>query len=439
MSNQDSTTDAEQSVLGSILIDPSCIDDVKAIVYEHSFSELRHRYIFNALISNIENHKDTDLVLLRNQLEQDKRLADCGGVDYLVHLAEFVPSAAMAKTYSHTVRRASLCRDTATLGTMTAQTALDPSKAPEDTLTELISNAEALLAGANIKDNTAIGDDIIQNEMSLYDGSFIKPISTTFQGIDKKLLGFEPSELTVVAARPGLGKTAMVTQMFMDMAEMREGKKDIKVGFMSAEMARKSLYFRMVAGISKVCTMLAKAHAMGQPIVFTEKQKQARLDAAKFITEFIVPNAWIDDTPGMDIGHIERVMAQSDKRVDVLFVDHLHHVAKSEDKCDIDLVMKGLYDLGRRYGHHTVLACQLNRANEAREIKKPRLSDLKGSGAIEQVANNVICLHRDSYYSKDEEDKTALAIIEKGRDGARGEVPLYWYGETTRFSDYLEM
>jgi len=434
MSNLDSILEAEQCVLGCIIIDPACINKVFVLIDETDFCDPNHKDIMEALAVNIAEHERTDFIMLRDQLEKSKKLVQVGGVEYLVKLGEIVPHTVGVKGYCGIVRKASLSRRTALLGRKLTNLALDPSEAPEDALSSLIRDAEALLAGAKIEDDTKIGDDIIQNEMSLYDGSFIKPISTTFWKLDDKIVGLAKGEMTLVGARPGKGKTAFAENISTGMAEH-----GIKVGFLSAEMKKQSLYERMIASRSKTCSMIAKGYAMEKIPIETQDQiaardelRDRRLEAARQIKDRIAPNMWIDDTPGMDIRHIERLLAQPDKRVDVLFVDHLHHISRSEDKADIDIVVKTLYDLGRRYGHHTVLLAQLNRAS-ANETRLPRLSDLKGSGVIEQVANNVFLIDRP-----DEDDGTAKIIVSKARDGSTGICNIFWNGESTRFSDVPE-
>jgi len=431
--------DAEMSVLGSMMIDPTCITDVQGILNDKDFADQRHRLIFKAITSLYEDGKfntvteNGELVLLKDELTKTGNLDNSGGIEYLVSVASEVPSAANVEHYSEIVSQTSQMTRVASELTNASRTALEARTKPGELVTALCGKLEGIVQTGSSGD---IGFSACERAWQLCEGEFPPAIPSGFRSIDSFTGGWEAGGLTVLAARPSMGKTAMAVQLAANLLYMER-----KVGFFSVEMPKIKLMDRMLQLISEVnIKSIKEYHREGYGHLITDEQKKALQDASVFI-DGKKDNIWVDDTCGLTVDQIESRMCQKGRQCDVLFIDHLGELNLNGDNTAYlrgDAVRR-IRNVGKKHGHHTILLAQLNRGNTSRPDKRPYMSDLEGSGGIEQSADNCFLLHRKDYYHKNEpgyvNDGKAEIIVDKSRDGETGVKTIDWLPEFTKFKE----
>jgi len=436
---------AEAAVLGSMLIDPKCIADVIEIVGREGFYRIEHQHIFDAIIGLYEksgNAGETpatrgeaiDGVLLRDELEKRKLLSEVGGYEYIGRILNSVPSSANVQYYARIVKDKMLLREliTAVSGIM------DEAYSQSGEVRETLDEAERLIFAVtekNISGSVTVLKDLITQAYELIerrDGKHVTGLGTGYYELDDLTSGLQNGEMIVVAGRPSMGKTSLV----LNIAEHIAVQDNIPVAVFSLEMGRQALAERFLCSVSEI-----DAQAVRKGILKTEHY-QKLVKACSILAEAPI---FIDDTAALTPLELRAKARRLKTRHDIkcIMVDYLqlmHMGGRVESRQqEITTISRYLKGLARELNIPVVVLSQLNRAAEGREGHRPRMSDLRESGSIEQDADVVMLLHREDYYKHGDEgyepDNIAELIIAKQRNGPTGNVKLIFRERITRFEN----
>ena len=416
---------AEISVLGSILIDPDAIIQVAESLTPEDFYEPSHKLIYEAMVILFEKRQPIDAVTLVAQLKKNKYLTKVGGAAAIAKLTNEVSSSSNVVHYAKLVSEASMRRRMISMAAELGELAFDESQEARDILdtTEqkmfAISQTQDRDAFIPIKDTLAESFERL-DEMQRNPGS-LRGISTGLADLDKILAGFQKSNLIVLAARPGMGKTALALNVAHHAAVV--GKK--KVGFFSLEMSKEELVDRLL---------------VAQADIDAWKLKTGRLDQQDFMKlsdamgVLADSQIFIDDKPGMSIFEM-RTKARRltmEHGLDLLVVDYLqlaHGRTKDNRVQEVAEISQGLKNIARELKIPVLAVSQLSRAIESRGEKTPQLSDLRESGSIEQDADAVMFLYR-----RDDDIRESINLkIAKHRHGSVGDIDLFFRGDRLKF------
>ncbi len=422
-------------MLGSMILEASTVDIVVQIVRMDDFFRPSHRVIFQTLLEMREAGKPIDLVTLNEQLERAKLLDRVGGTDALVALAEGVPSTASVEYYARMVRDKALLR---TLITSTQEISQDAYESQDDPA-QVLDRAEHRIfqiASRQIGDHAVKLDNLLQHTfetLSNADGSMVTGLATGYFKLDELTAGLQRSEMIVVAARPSMGKTALACNI----AEYMGVEDGNPVLMFSLEMSKEQLAQRFLCSRAQVNSSRLRR---GNP----SAEDWTRLQMAAGDLE--KASIFIDDSAELNILHLRakarRMKASHD--IKCLFVDYLQLMTpmgtRDSRQQQIADMSRGLKALARELNIPIVVLSQLNRGPEDREGHRPRMSDLRESGAIEQDADVVILLHREDYYHVSDPDyepnNVTEIIIAKQRNGPIATVRLTFLPECIRFENY---
>ena len=416
--------------LGSMALDKDCINEVVQILRAEHFYRQDHRLIYDALVALYDRNEPVDLVLLRDELKRRGQFEQIGGVDYLTSLAESVPSAANAIHYAKIVRDKAMLRNLITVAGEINQLAYDDSGMVAETMEEAEQKIfevtqEKISGQAEPMSNiiTSVFEAIEQRT-----GSVVTGIPTGFLELDELTSGLQRSEMIVVAARPSMGKTALG----LNMAEHVGADNDVAVAVFSLEMAAQQLAERVLCGRSHV-----DSHQLRRGTISEHDHSQLQ-DAADSLSRAPI---FVDDSPGLTPlelrGKARRLKLQHDIHLVVIDYLQLMYVPGAESRQqEVATISRHIKGLARELNIPVVVMSQLNRSPEGREGHRPRMSDLRESGAIEQDADVVMLLHREDYYHTEpdyEPTHKAELIVAKQRNGPTGTIELTWMPQWTRF------
>lgn len=433
--------EAEMSVLGAMLLDQNLISQVIDQVAPEGFYKKAHRAIFSAIVSLYDSNQSVDLVTLTESLKSAGTLEDAGGAPYLTTLINYLPTTAHLDSYLKIVAGKAILRRLISTATSIVQDCYqDTASSPQllDEVEKKVFQITQQRSQANIVPMRALVKEAMERAERLHQsGGAITGIATGFRDLDVLTCGLQDADLVVLAGRPSMGKTALA----LNIAE-RAALKDKKgVGIFSLEMSRDQLVFRMICSHARV-------NAQNLRRGFLSNQGWARLaQAASTLSEAPI---YIDDAPSL--GPLElRARARSLKaRYDIklLIVDYLQlmqaPLGRSESRQqEVSSISRAMKSLARELKLPVLVLSQLNREAESRENRKPRLSDLRESGAIEQDADLVMLIMRPGAYPDLIEEhpnleKIVFVNIAKQRNGPTGEKKLIFLPEFTRFEDYTE-
>jgi replicative DNA helicase len=434
------SVEAEQGVLGSMLIDPkNAIPEVVGQIDENYFYVPAHMTIYNELVTLWDSGKTIDLLIFTQHLRDVGQIETAGGPAFVTSLFTFVPTAANLAYYLEIVREKYLLRQVINVSTDSIRRAYEE----QDEVNELIDEVEQRIFTISedrfkidvhsMKENVMRAIDVMNDAYDRKGG--ITGLATGFPELDRMTGGLHPSEMTVIAARPSMGKTSLV----MNIAEHVAINGNRAVGIFSLEMSVDQLTQRLLCSRARVNLQKLREGFLGERDFPAITAAAAKLAEAKM---------FIDDASSMTILELRakarRLKAQHD--ISLLIVDYLQllrsNSRKSQDNRQIEVteISAGLKGLAKELKIPVVIAAQLNRQPEARHGGKPRLSDLRESGSIEQDADMVGLLVRPEIYEEDEEARHEMAgeaelIIAKQRNGPVGEIHLTFLKEFTRFED----
>jgi len=432
---------AEAAVLGSMIVDPRCIGDVVEQLDRTAFYHSEHQIIFDAVLSLYEKNRGEgiDGLLVRDELERHGQLETVGGLEYLRRVMETVPSAANVVYYTEVVKEKMLLRETIAAATDILNDAYDESGSAIEKLDEAerrifaVTDKRISNAAVALKDLVTRAYELIEKR----EGSHVTGLSTGFYELDDLTCGLQNGEMVIIAARPSMGKTALV----LNIAE-RIGILDKQpLAIFSLEMGRQQLAERFLCSYSGVDSQLVR-----KGMLDTEHY-QKLVDACGAISEAPI---FIDDTSALSplemraktrrlksAYNIQCVM------IDYLQLMHLGTGRVESRQQEISTISRYLKSLARELNVPVVVLSQLNRAAEGREGHRPRMSDLRESGSIEQDADVVMLLHREDYYHRGETDyepnNKAEIIIAKQRNGPTGTVELTFRDKCTRFENLAQI
>ncbi len=423
---------AEKSVLGAVLIDPNSMNIAAPLLKPHYFYLSEHQKIFAAMISLFEKQKPVDIVTLKDELKKQKQLKEIGGAKYLSELIDSVPTSAYIEHYAQIVKDMHLRRKIISISSELVQKAFeetgDVKKLLDNAETEIFALSQEHVHREFLPLRDILDESFERLEKFLKSGSKYRGIPTGFTDLDKKLAGMQPSNLLILAARPGLGKTSLALNIALHVA-MHEKK---TVGFFSLEMSKEELSDRLTVSYADIDSWRLKTGRL------SDEDHSKILDAIAVLSELPIH---IDDTPGISIVEM-RTKARKlklEKGLDLVIVDYLQ-LADAGRRFDsrvqeVSFISQGLKNLARELQIPVLALSQLSRAVEQRGKKKPQLSDLRESGSIEQDADVVMFLYTedDSEDLLDQNKRRVHLSIAKHRNGPVGEIELMFRGDRIKF------
>ncbi len=422
---------AEQSVLGAILIDKDAMVDVAEFLRPMHFYKESHAAIFSAMMELYEGHEPIDVVTVTAQLKKDGGLKTVGGATYLSDLLNVVPTAAHAERYGRIIRDMYTKRKLIDLGARLTEMAFKEEGGAREIVDAAEQEIFAVSQEATTRDFIPIKDALASSfdrldELHKRAGG-LRGVPTGFADLDFRLAGMQESNLLILAARPGTGKTAMILNISQHVAV----KEKIPVGIFSLEMSKEELVDRLLVAQADIDAWKLKTGKLSDDDFTRLSEAMGELAEAPI---------FIDDTPGLNIIEMRTKARrlQVEQGVKLLVVDYLQ-LADSGRRFDnrvqeVSVISQSLKNLAREL-RVPVLACsQLSRAVEARGTKVPELSDLRESGSIEQDADVVMFLYREEQDQTrwGEQIPTKLRIA-KHRNGPLGEIDLIFRGDRIRF------
>ena len=430
--------EAEQSVIGSILIDHDAVGVAAENLKPEDFYNLRHKEIFEAILDLYHDGRAVDLVTLKSQLEQRGKLEAAGDMKYLTQVAAAVPNSVHIRQYIKIVKDKALYRRFIQLGNQVLQQGFS-TETPIEQLSESVEKQVfSILQNRGSQDFSHIKDVLMESfddiEQVAANGGTVAGISTGFVDLDQKTAGLHPSDLVIVGARPAMGKTAFGLNLVQN-AAVKGGK---TCAVFNLEMSKKQIVNRMLACEAGVSMEHIRSGNM------TDQDWEKLVEALGPLSEAPI---YIDDTGGITFSEVRSKCRKLkiEHGLDLVMIDYLQLMSGSGRAGDnrqqeISEISRGLKMMARELDVPVIALSQLSRTLESRADHRPMMSDLRESGAIEQDADVIIFLYRDEYYHPDSEDKNiAEIIIGKQRNGPVGTVKLRYDGEYTRFSNLAHM
>jgi replicative DNA helicase len=432
------SVEAEQAVIGGLLLDNRAWEQIADRIAESDFYRADHRLIFSAIRNLEEKSQPFDAVTLSEWLEKNGQLEDAGGLAYLGRLAKETPTAANIVAYADIVRERSVLRQLIAIGTDIASSGFRTEGRSSRELVEEAEKRIFQIAEQDMRGRGGFRDikDLLTKTVEEIDFLFqsegnITGIPTGFDKFDESTTGLHAGELIIVAGRPSMGKTTFA----MNIAENAAIGHKTPVAVFSMEMPGEQLAMRMISSLGRIDQHHIRT---GQ---LTDEDWPRITSAVHMLSE---ANLFIDDTPAMSPGEI-RARARRIKRkhgLGLVVVDYLQLMqvpGGSENRAtEISEISRGLKALAKELGVPVIALSQLNRSLEQRTDKRPIMSDLRESGAIEQDADLIVFIYRDEVYNEDSPDKgMAEIIIAKQRNGPIGKSVLTFLGKYTKFENYI--
>ncbi|MGC9346977.1 MAG: replicative DNA helicase [Anaerolineae bacterium] len=424
--------DAEEAVLGALLIDPEGIFHVLPFLRVEDFYLQKHRWVYEAVIRIHERRDPIDFLTLTTELEQQERLETVGGAAYISQLINAVPSAISIESYGRLVEQTAVRRRLLDAASDIARFAYNEAM-PVD---EVVDHSEKALFGVSQKRSTRDLQPIQDIVPRYYDHienlyahrGELMGVPSGFRDLDRLLGGFQKSDLLILAARPGVGKTSLMLTFGLRAAEQHK-----VVALFSLEMSAEQLVQRLVAQVSGID---AQRLRLGQ---LKDEEWPAFAEAIGHLSELPI---YIDDTPSISVLQLRTKVRRlaSERGLDIVFVDYLQLMnadIRSDNRVqEVSYLSRSLKGLAREVDVPLMTLSQLSRAVEQRQDKHPVLSDLRESGSLEQDADIVMFIYRDELYHEHTEDPNiADVMIAKHRSGPTGTIQLYFNKRLTQFAD----
>ncbi|QDT34382.1 replicative DNA helicase [Thalassoglobus polymorphus] len=428
--------EAEKSVLGSLLFSSEAFDEVIQHIQSRCFYTDAHRKIFQCIHDMYEKGvRALDVITLKHELEKRDEFEDIGGAVYLNEVMGAVPHAAHAEYYAKIVRDTWLQRSLIEACTDSLREAYHGNEDVEEILAKAEKRVFGIVEQQENIDKIDISDILDSTFQRIYERmdqeGTVSGLHTGFNGLDDFTSGFQPSELIVLAARPSMGKTALVCNFAMAVSKAERG-----VLLFSLEQSKIELAERLLCIQAKI-----SGHKLRQGEL-DEFEQSMLMEASNEMRKF---HMFIDDTAGRTMSQISAIARRLKRRavLDIVIIDYLQLI-ETEDKSmpreqQISSITRRLKFLAKDLDIPVIALAQLNRGVEQREDKRPRLSDLRESGAIEQDADIVMFLHRPEAYDPEDRPGEADLIIAKNRHGPIGTVELTWLREMLKFGDKSPM
>jgi len=426
--------DAEESVLGGILLDNTALDRVAELLRVEDFYREAHRKVFRAMLALAERSEPCDLITLAEVLRSRGELADLGGSAYLAELADRVPTAANVGNYAKIVREKSILRNLISTATSIAtrgyESAGDVKELLDRAESEILSLSDQEVKPAFVRIDALLNQTFRDIDRLVEQKSAVTGVTTGFADLDKMTAGLQPSDLVIIAARPSMGKTAFC----LNIAENAALRGEAGVAVFSLEMSKEQLALRLLCSEARVDLSRVRVGQLTDREFRELAQAAARLSYAPI---------YIDDTPALSVLELRakarRLWRDPTAKLKLVIVDYLQLMradGRDSREQEISEISRSLKALAKELHVPVIALSQLNRQVENRSPPKPRLSDLRESGAIEQDADVIAFIYREEAYDPDTDKKgVAEIIIAKQRNGPIGSVELTFLREYTRFEN----
>jgi replicative DNA helicase len=426
--------EAESSVLGGILLENDAINVVLESLRAEDFYRESHRKIFRAMIELSDRSEPVDIITLSEVLKNRGDLEAVGGSAYLASLNDFVPTAANISYYARIVREKSILRYLINAATDIATKGFEGQGNVEELLDSaekaIFDITEQRIKGSFVKVGDMMKDSIKMVERLFERKTMITGVPTGFKDLDSKTAGLQPADLIIVAARPGMGKTAFSLNIASHAAFAGHG-----VAIFSLEMAKEQLALRLLCSEARVDNSKVRTGYL------SDRDFPKLATAAGKLHDALI---YIDDTPAISVLELRakarRMARDRDKKLALIIVDYLQLMrgsgAAQNREQEISEISRSLKALAKELNVPVLAISQLNRRVEDRNDKTPQLSDLRESGAIEQDADVIAFIYREAAYNPKSDDNTATITIAKQRNGPIGDLNLTFLREFTRFEDY---
>ncbi|MBK8986947.1 MAG: replicative DNA helicase [Chloroflexi bacterium] len=424
--------EAEEALLGSLLIDPDALFEVNSFLRPEAFYRTQNRRIYEAILRLSDRREPVDLITLTEELRRQEQLEDVGGEAYIINLINMVPTAINAPNYGRLVEATAIRRKLVSAASAIANLAYDE----KEDISVVIDRAEQTLFSISEERTTRdlvpirqIAAEYLDRIQELRErGDDVVGIPTGFTELDRLLGGLNKSDLIIIAARPGMGKTSLQNAMALT-AATKHGK---RVAMFNLEMSGEQLVQRMIAAETRIDSQRLRR---GQ---LAEAEMPIFLEAVGRLSETRI---FIDDTPSISPNQLRTKCRRlyAEHGLDLVMIDYLQLMQAERSTNnrvqEISEISRGLKGLARELNVPVIAASQLSRAVEQRQEKRPLLSDLRESGSIEQDADIVMFIYRDEYYNPDTTERPNIAElnIAKHRNGPTGTIDLYWHGKLATF------
>jgi replicative DNA helicase len=434
---QPHSLEAEQTVLGALLMDPDAIVKISDLVQPEDFYEPSYRIIYRAIIDLYQSHQPVDIVTVTSRLQDEKKIQDVGGSAFLAELASKVPTAAHIYKYGQIVKTKAVLRRIIQAGDRIKSLGLEENiEIPE--LLEQVEKTVFSISGTFLREKFIHIRDILSSRYEKFaemheskDTNAVKGVATGYAALDFKLSGFQPSDLIIIAGRPSMGKTALA----LNIAQNACIKNNKSIGIFSLEMSKEQLVDRLFASMLGVDSW---------------KLQKGKLEDRDFqnmgpiMDDLSKANIFIDDSMGSSIPELRAKARrlQMEHGLDMIIIDFMQLMSTGNAGYtgnrvqEISEISRSLKMLGRELKIPIVALSQLSRAVENRPGNIPQLSDLRESGSIEQDADVVLMMYREDYYEEDSDRPGITDIyIRKHRNGPTGRIELMFKKEQMRFYD----
>ncbi|MBO7406235.1 MAG: replicative DNA helicase [Clostridia bacterium] len=434
--------DAERALLGAVFMDPECIFDVQEICQPEDFFRPEHKNIFAAMSDLSSKNLPIDILTVTDQLETTGKMKNLSP-EYIVALANEVPLASNALEYARIVGDKSMQRRMLLASNEIARLAYDPDQGVSAALDEAERRIFDLVQRGNRKSYRGIGEvlpevfaDLSELSMKIsdpaYDGNKLSGIPSGYYELDKLLAGFQNSDLILIAARPGMGKTALMLNIANNVAA---GKLKYPVAIFNLEMSSSQLVKRMISTQTGIA---------GDRIRSGELDREEWRDIKDMVKDYKNVPIYIDDSTDVSVNSIRAKCRKLklEKGIKMVIIDYLQLLTSGtrvENRVnEVGEISRALKLMAKELDIPVIVGSQLSRSVEKRDDKRPMLSDLRESGTIEQDADIVMFIYRDAYYHKNEDSKfkdVAELIVQKHRNGSLGTVRLLYDGDHAAFKN----
>lgn len=434
------SVEAEQSVLGAILLDSECLVNVMDIIPDAGYFHLStHKIIYSIMVELFTLSKPVDFITILDRMKGRKELSEGESKNYLMQLASIVPSISRVEEYAKIVRDKYLLRSLIE----SSRDIIDDASSTVDEVSKLIDSAEQRIFDIRDSKSTKglqrLGDVIIDtfdrlDLLNSEDSELYKGIPTGIGLLDNTITGLNRSDLILLAARPGMGKTSFA----LNIAKHVALKCKRKVAFFSLEMTREQLASRLLSMEGLISGTTLRTGKL------TDDEWSRLVEAGDVLGKTEI---YLDDTPGITVPEIKAKLRRL-RSVDLVIIDYLQLMSASrriDNRVqEISEITRNLKILAKEFNVPVITLSQLSRASEQRAEHKPQLSDLRDSGSIEQDADIVLFLYREDYYKntegarEDADKNSGECIVAKNRHGETRSVPLHWQGEFMRFTSQVQ-
>jgi replicative DNA helicase len=425
-----SAVEAEMCLLASMMLDKDMIGQVVQIVDREAFYQADHQIIFDIVVKLYEQNRPIDGVIIREELAKRQLLEEVGGLPYLAQILNTVPSSAHGAHYAGIVREKSLLRQLIAA----SNNILRDAYAPHEQADLVVDKAEKQIfeiAQKKVGGAMVPLESILHEVFEMIENRGQRGLETGFFDLDDMLNGLQNGEMVIVAARPSMGKTSLA----MNLVEGMAAERNMACAIFSLEMSKQQLAQRMLCSRGKI-----DSHKLRRGML--QSHEYAHL--ANVVGQLAKAPIWVDDSPGLTIldlrAKARRLKLQHDiKCIMIDYMQLMDNPGVESRQQQISEISRGIKAVARELNVPVIALSQLNRQSEGRDGHRPRMSDLRESGSIEQDADVIMLLHREDYYKMAEPDfqpdNIAEVIIAKQRNGPTGTIKLYFDSKSTRFEN----